>query len=349
MLPSRAPPRLRPPPPPLSSTCLPPAAIGCSLAPSNSPPTPRHPRPAQKMAAKATPCKEALAKWAAGPGGGAPLDALERVELCGLCPPIEKMDSSLVALKRCRHLALSTNNLDKIGNLAGLESLESLSLGRNCLKKLENLEAVAATLQQLWVSYNQIDRLVGGRGKGGLVVGWCSLVGLPLLRCSTRGCCSHHLTACYAASDRLPLLNPPPTLPAGGHRKMHPAARAVRLQQPHQGLGGGGAAGGAAAAGGPAAHRQPAVLRVAGQQRAAAVPRGGGRNLGWQLGQWEQISGAWASAAAGMQRGHNGNLAMYQVLYHAHSLLPQVLKRVPTLKKLDGQPVDVEEREAARK
>lgn len=40
---------------------------------------------------------------------------------------------------------------------------------------------------------------------------------------------------------------------------------------------------------------------------------------------------------------------MYQVLYHAHSLLPQVLKRVPTLKKLDGQPVDVEEREAARK
>jgi len=27
--------------------------------------------------------------------------------------------------------------------------------------------------------------------------------------------------------------------------------------------------------------------------------------------------------------------------------VPQVLKRVPTLKKLDGQPVDVEEREAA--
>lgn len=27
----------------------------------------------------------------------------------------------------------------------------------------------------------------------------------------------------------------------------------------------------------------------------------------------------------------------------------QVLKRVPTLKKLDGQPVDVEEREAASK
>lgn len=71
------------------------------------------------------------------------------------------MDSSLSALKACRHLALSTNNLDKIGNLAGLESLETLSLGRNCLKKLENLDGVAGTLQQLWVSYNQIDRLVG--------------------------------------------------------------------------------------------------------------------------------------------------------------------------------------------
>jgi len=78
------------------------------------------------------------------------------------------MDSSLSALKACRHLALSTNNLDKIGNLAGLEALEVLSLGRNCLKKLENLEAVAGTLQQLWISYNQIDRLVGGVGWGWL-------------------------------------------------------------------------------------------------------------------------------------------------------------------------------------
>lgn len=109
--------------------------------------------------AKATTCKDALAKWVAA-SGTAP-EAAERVDLIGVCPPIEKMDSSLAALKACRHLALSTNNLDKIGNLAGLEALEVLSLGRNCLKKLENLEAVAGTLQQLWVSYNQIDRLAG--------------------------------------------------------------------------------------------------------------------------------------------------------------------------------------------
>ena len=119
------------------------------------------------MATKATSCKDALAKWQAAAGVAAASEA-ERVELCGVCPPIEKMDSSLAMLKSCRHLALSTNNLDKIGNLAGLESLEVLSLGRNCLKKLENLEAVAGTLQQLWLSYNQIDRLVSmtNRGKG---------------------------------------------------------------------------------------------------------------------------------------------------------------------------------------
>jgi len=86
-----------------------------------------------------------------------------QVVLCGMCPPVEKMDSSLNSLKCCRHLALSTNNIDKIGSLSGLEKLEILSLGRNCLKKLENLDGIAGTLQELWLSYNQIDRLVSVR------------------------------------------------------------------------------------------------------------------------------------------------------------------------------------------
>ena len=109
-------------------------------------------------AAKATSCRDALARWEQSNS----LKAVEaeRVELWGQCPPIEKLDGSVAALRACRHLALSSNNIDKIGSLAGLESLEVLSLGRNCLKKLENLEAVAATLRELWVSYNQIDRLV---------------------------------------------------------------------------------------------------------------------------------------------------------------------------------------------
>jgi dynein light chain 1 len=131
------------------------------------------------MAAKASPCKQALARWLAGPGGGVSAAEAERVELIGLCPPLEKMDSSLKSLKACRHLALSTNNLDKIGNLTGLENLQILSLGRNCLKKLENLDGVAGTLQELWVSYNQVDRLVSSSSIHRLVLGVSLLHCLP--------------------------------------------------------------------------------------------------------------------------------------------------------------------------
>lgn len=103
--------------------------------------------------ASAPPCCQA-------PTVGSPLRRAAQVELIGVCPPIEKMDSSLNALKACRHLALSTNSIDKIGSLTGLERLEILSLGRNQLKKLENLDGIAATIRELWLSYNQIDRLV---------------------------------------------------------------------------------------------------------------------------------------------------------------------------------------------
>lgn len=35
-----------------------------------------------------------------------------------------------------RHLALSTNNIEKISSLAGMDSLKILSLGRNLIKKV---------------------------------------------------------------------------------------------------------------------------------------------------------------------------------------------------------------------
>lgn len=41
-----------------------------------------------------------------------------------------------------------------------MESLRILSLGRNLIKKIENLDAVADTLEELWISYNQIASLV---------------------------------------------------------------------------------------------------------------------------------------------------------------------------------------------
>lgn len=55
---------------------------------------------------------------------------------------------------------MSTNCIEKISSLSGMESLKILSLGRNLLKKIENLDAVAETLEELWVSYNQITGLV---------------------------------------------------------------------------------------------------------------------------------------------------------------------------------------------
>ena len=40
-----------------------------------------------------------------------------------------------------------------------LKNLKILSLARNNIKRIQNLEDVAATLEQLWLSYNQIERL----------------------------------------------------------------------------------------------------------------------------------------------------------------------------------------------
>ena len=45
--------------------------------------------------------------------------------------------------------------------LFSLDSLEVLSIGRNQIKKLEGLEDVSATLRELWMSYNLIEKLNG--------------------------------------------------------------------------------------------------------------------------------------------------------------------------------------------
>mmetsp|Transcript_22920 Transcript_22920/g.58503 ORF Transcript_22920/g.58503 Transcript_22920/m.58503 type:complete len:197 (-) Transcript_22920:320-910(-) len=86
---------------------------------------------------------------------------VEKVELNGMVPAIEKMDATLSTLKACKHLALSTNSIEKISSLSGMESLKILSLGRNLIKKIENLDAVAETLEELWLSYNVITSLGG--------------------------------------------------------------------------------------------------------------------------------------------------------------------------------------------
>jgi hypothetical protein len=48
-----------------------------------------------------------------------------------------------------------------ITGLKALKNLKILSIGRNCLKKFDGLEEVSESLEQLWVSYNLIEKLSG--------------------------------------------------------------------------------------------------------------------------------------------------------------------------------------------
>ncbi len=69
-----------------------------------------------------------------------------------------------------RRLSLSTNMIEKMFPLTGMNNLKILSLARNRLKRLEKLEDVAETLEQLWVSYNEISSLDGLQGLNKLQV-----------------------------------------------------------------------------------------------------------------------------------------------------------------------------------
>ncbi len=72
-------------------------------------------------------------------------------------------------------------------DLTGMSELKVLSLGRNNLKKIEKLEDVAGTLQQLWISYNQI----------------ASLDGLACLTNLTTLYCSNNLLKSFSELDKL--------------------------------------------------------------------------------------------------------------------------------------------------
>ncbi len=107
-----------------------------------------------------TTCAQAIKNWEAKHEASA--EMATEVVLCLQNPPIAKLDTkALGSLKKCQKLSLSTNVIDRMINLTGMAELRILSLGRNNLKKIEKLEDVAGTLQQLWISYNQISSLDG--------------------------------------------------------------------------------------------------------------------------------------------------------------------------------------------
>ena len=77
----------------------------------------------------------------ATPNGSA--EEAVHIKLYCQMPPITKLDGSINTLKNCERLALSTNSIDKIIPLSGLPKLKILSLGRNLIKKISDLEGVA--------------------------------------------------------------------------------------------------------------------------------------------------------------------------------------------------------------
>ncbi len=108
---------------------------------------------------KGTSCREAIQKWERKTGIP-PAEATE-VSLIGQIPPMDRIDDSLNQFENCIKLSLSTNAIDKMVSLPRLKNLKILSLGRNNIKKIQYLDDVAATLEELWISYNIIASLDG--------------------------------------------------------------------------------------------------------------------------------------------------------------------------------------------
>ena len=129
-----------------------------------------------------TSIKQALKKWEEATGRKA-ADSKE-IKLVGVSPPIEKMEGPFHLLVNLEKLSLSTNMIQNIQNLQSFKSIKILSLGRNVLKSLQGVEAASETLEQLWISYNQIDKLKPLRNlvklkvytcTSGILFMWCPL------------------------------------------------------------------------------------------------------------------------------------------------------------------------------
>lgn len=108
---------------------------------------------------KGTSCKDAIKLWEAKTGQNA-AEATEVKLICQI-PPVDKMDDSLNQLEACQKLSLSTNAIERMIALPKLKNLRILSLARNNIKRIMALEDVGQTLEELWLSYNQIEKLDG--------------------------------------------------------------------------------------------------------------------------------------------------------------------------------------------
>jgi len=108
-----------------------------------------------------TSCKEAIKDTEVDGKVAAEMEEVRLCPIANMKPLITKMDASLSGLKKCKQLRMSSNSIGKIEGLAGMDALQILSLGRNSIKKIEGLNEVSDTLEQLWISYNQIGSFTG--------------------------------------------------------------------------------------------------------------------------------------------------------------------------------------------
>lgn len=51
--------------------------------------------------------------------------------------------------------------IEKINGLTALKNLKILALGRNNIKTFAGIESLADNLEELWISYNDIERMKG--------------------------------------------------------------------------------------------------------------------------------------------------------------------------------------------
>jgi dynein light chain 1 len=74
---------------------------------------------------------------------------------------MEKLEQTILnELVECEQLSLSSNRITNMVDL-DLSKLKILSLSRNLIKKIVGVDTVRGTLQELWLSYNNIDSLSG--------------------------------------------------------------------------------------------------------------------------------------------------------------------------------------------
>jgi dynein light chain 1 len=135
--------------------------ISTSLTPSTN----THSLPVSKPSTTQS-CGQALKAWEAKENAIA--EEATIIKLYAQIPPLTQIDSSVNTLHMCEHLSLSTNSIDRLKKLTGMSKLRVLSVGRNVIKRIENLEDVAGTLEELWISYNQISSLDGLSGMNAL-------------------------------------------------------------------------------------------------------------------------------------------------------------------------------------